>query len=66
MRGDVKTHEVPPHGRIVDLYPEHGRIETADGRIIYFHRNSVLGDAFATSPSDSITSGASVPRPSQR
>ena len=45
-RGDVKAHEVPPHGRIVDLYPEHGRIETADGRIVYFHRNSVLDADF--------------------
>lgn len=45
-RGDVKAHEVPPHGRIVDLYPEHGRIETADGRIVYFHRNSVIDADF--------------------
>ena len=45
-RGDVKAHEVPPHGHIVDLYPEHGRIETADGRIVYFHRNSVIDADF--------------------
>jgi ribosomal subunit interface protein len=43
-RREVKTHEVPPHGRIVELHPEkgYGRIETLDGRLIYFHRNSVV------------------------
>jgi len=48
-RGRVKRHEPPPHGRIVQLYPEDGsgRIETPDGRLIYFHRNSVLDGAFA-------------------
>ena len=45
-RGDVKSHEVPPHGRVVDLYPEHGRIETLDGRLVYFHRNSVVDADF--------------------
>lgn len=45
-RGDVKTHETPAHGRIAELHPEHGRIETADGREVYFHRNSVLGADF--------------------
>ena len=47
-RGKVKTHETPAHGRIESLHPaEHyGRIETADERLIYFHRNSVLGDAY--------------------
>ena len=41
-RGDVKAHEVPAHGRIIELDPEHGRIETPDGRVVYFHRNSVI------------------------
>ena len=43
-RGKVKNHEVPPHGRIVALKPDqdYGLIATADGREIYFHRNSVL------------------------
>jgi ribosome-associated translation inhibitor RaiA/cold shock CspA family protein len=41
-RGDVKPHEVPPHGRIAELNPDYGRIETIDGRLIYFHRNSVF------------------------
>ena len=45
----VKAHEVPPHGRISDLFTEegYGRIETPDGRSIYFHQNSVLNDEFS-------------------
>ena len=45
-RGQVKPHAVPPHGRVADLYPEHGKIETADGRLVYFHRNSVIDADF--------------------
>jgi len=47
-RGDVKSHTEPAHGRICELDTEHGsgRIETADGRFIYFHRNSVVGGRF--------------------
>lgn len=43
-RQQVKTHEVPEHGRIARLNLEEGFgfIETADGRDVYFHRNSVL------------------------
>lgn len=49
-RGDVKVHEAPPHGRVVRLFPEdgYGFIEATDGREIYFHRNSVVNDGFAT------------------
>jgi cold shock CspA family protein len=48
MRGAVKTHEPPAVARVVRLSPEldHGFIETADGREIYFHRNSVLNNGF--------------------
>lgn len=44
-RGDVKRHETQPHGRVIELHPEEdsGRIETDDGRIVYFHRNSIIG-----------------------
>jgi len=44
----VKTHAVPLHGRIAELHPgeDFGRIETADGQMIYFHRNSVLHTDF--------------------
>ncbi|OGI43057.1 MAG: 30S ribosomal protein S30 [Candidatus Muproteobacteria bacterium RBG_16_64_11] len=45
-RGQVKVHEVPPHGRIAELNPDYGMIETADGRLVYFHRNSVLDADF--------------------
>jgi hypothetical protein len=47
-QGHVKLHEAPPHGTIAALYPErdHGFIASADGRKIYFHRNSVEGGKF--------------------
>jgi ribosomal subunit interface protein len=47
-RGDVKTHEPPPHGRVERLFAAegYGFIVAADGREIYFHRNSVLNDGF--------------------
>lgn len=49
MQGDVKTHDAPPVGIVVELDPlgEFGFLETPDGREIYFHRNSVLGGNFA-------------------
>ncbi|MEE8594138.1 MAG: HPF/RaiA family ribosome-associated protein [Candidatus Bipolaricaulota bacterium] len=49
-RGQVKTHDVPPHGHIIALFPEmdYGKIETADGREIFFHRNSVIEAEFNT------------------
>lgn len=45
QRGEVKTHNLQNIGTVVRLLPEknHGFIETADGREIYFHRNSVVG-----------------------
>ena len=45
-RGEVKTHEVPPHGLVARLFPNHGFITTPDRGDIYFHRNSVVGDNF--------------------
>lgn len=50
-------HPGHPAGVVGELYPEqdHGRIETDDGRSIYFHRNSVLGDGF-----DSLKVGSRV------
>jgi len=47
-RGDVKTHEIPGHGSVVQLDPEngHGIIVDGGGRELYFHRNSVLDNAF--------------------
>lgn len=48
-RRRVKTHETPPHGSVVELYPsaDYGKIETPDGRRVYFHRNSVIDGDFA-------------------
>jgi ribosomal subunit interface protein len=48
QRGNVKHHEPPPQGRVSLLVPEqnYGKIETVDGREIYFHRNSVLNGGF--------------------
>lgn len=56
-RQDVKTHVGLPHGRICELSPERnfGRIEADDGRLIYFHRNSVLGRPF-----EDLTTGVEV------
>jgi len=46
----VKQHEAPPHGRVAKLMKEegYGFIETFDSGEVYFHRNSVLHDAFET------------------
>ena len=56
-RLDVKTHVQPLHGRICELDPNRhfGRIETDDGRLIYFHSHSVHGRAF-----DELTTGMTV------
>ena len=43
MRGEVKTHPVPDHGKVVRLAEDHGFVETSGGEEIYFHRNSVIG-----------------------
>ena len=56
-RADTKHHEAMHEGRVARLFrePGYGFIETADGREIYFHRNSVLEDGF-----DRLASGARV------
>jgi cold shock CspA family protein/ribosome-associated translation inhibitor RaiA len=48
LQGQVKHHEGSPIGTVVRLDPsgEFGFLESNDGREIYFHRNSVLDDAF--------------------
>lgn len=47
-RGAVKAHEPASHGRVSRLFRERGFgfLETQDGSIIYFHRNSVLNPGF--------------------
>ena len=46
MQSQVKHHEDQPTGTVVRIDPsgEFGFIESSDGREIYFHRRSVLGD----------------------
>ena len=48
MRGEIKPHEEEDHGRVAKFLAgeDHGFIETADGHEVFFHRNSVLDDAF--------------------
>ena len=49
IRGEVKSHEVPAHGRVARLFPDqgYGFIEMSDGREVYFHENSVTDGHFA-------------------
>ena len=48
MRGEIKVHAEPPLGTVTALDEDggFGFLEAADGREIYFHRNSVLNDGF--------------------
>jgi len=57
MRGQVKPHEAEDHGRVTKFIAgeDCGFIETSDGREIYFHRNSVLDEAF-----DALSIGSEV------
>lgn len=47
-RGVLKIHEPRPRARVTKLFPDKGFgfLETADGREIYFHGNSVLEPGF--------------------
>jgi cold shock CspA family protein len=48
LRGDVKTHEHAPQGRVSEIHHEEGfgRIATAGGGELYFHRNAVVAGDF--------------------
>lgn len=48
QRGDLKQHEIPPHGTVVRLLSDegYGFIRSTDGQEIYFHRNSVAEGNF--------------------
>ena len=48
MRGRVKLHETAPAATVarIDEDAGFGFLQTADGREVYFHRNSVLADGF--------------------
>lgn len=47
-QGEIKHHDTPPHGKIIELSTSggYGRIATLDGRDIYFHRNSLINASF--------------------
>jgi cold shock CspA family protein len=49
LQGQVKQHENQPTGTVkkLDASGEFGFLEAADGHEVYFHRNSVLDDAFS-------------------
>lgn len=47
QRGDVKTHGLPPHGRVTRLLSDdtgvrYGFLESREGRQIYFHENALV------------------------
>src|SRR3546814_6397380 len=46
--GRVKSHEVPPHGKIARLngFEDYGFIQTSGGGEIYFHKNSLVDADF--------------------
>jgi len=57
IQGDVKTHVPPPQGRIWELDRQRGfgQIAMTDGRLVYFHRNSVVEPDFdALEPGDPV------------
>ena len=49
MQGNIKVHDGQPTATVVRLddVSGFGFLQTDDGREIYFHRNSVLNDAFS-------------------
>lgn len=49
VRGDVKPHDLPVHGRVVELFVEdgYGFIETPDGEEVMFRRESLGNGDFA-------------------
>jgi cold shock CspA family protein len=47
LQGQVKIHESEPIGPVTALTADYGFLEASDGHEVYFHRNSVLNDAFA-------------------
>lgn len=55
--GRPPAHAAPLQGRIVELDParDFGQIALTDGRLIYFHRNSVVGAGFdALAPGETV------------
>ena len=50
LRREVKSHDAPLQGKVARMFPAqgYGFIATTDGREVYFHRNSVTEDSFAS------------------
>ena len=48
QKGQVKFHESQAHGRVTQLdeNQDYGRLQTSEGRDIYFHRNSLVRGEF--------------------
>lgn len=48
QRGRTKLHEIPPHGRVSKIFPDedYGLIETSEGELVFFHRNSLIEGGF--------------------
>ena len=46
--GDVKVHDGPLQGRVVEIYHDasYGQIIATDHRLVYFHENSVVDGSF--------------------
>jgi cold shock CspA family protein/ribosome-associated translation inhibitor RaiA len=42
----AKPREGPPHAVVARLFDDYGFLETADGREVFFHRNSVVNGGF--------------------
>lgn len=55
QRGEVKSHAPKARGEVTDLFPDHGFIRGSDGRLVYFHRNSVAAGGW-----DDLEVGAEV------
>jgi ribosomal subunit interface protein len=46
VRGDVKSLDGPPQGRVVRLFPEYGFVEMLDGQEIWFGPNALVAGRF--------------------
>jgi len=48
LRGEPRGREAPLQGKVTEIHPgeNYGQIATTDGRLVYFHENSVLNRAF--------------------
>ena len=55
VQGEVKSATAPLQGRVAELSGDFGQIAATDGRLVYFHRNSVIGNGF-----DDLKEGTTV------